>query len=422
MRLISRLIGGLITIGIMAMLSVASGSAAEGPKCGLNSGKPATGEPIALGAIVGKTGPADFSFSARAADAYFKCVNANGGINGRPINYLIEDDGWNPEQAAQVASKLVKDQKVLAMIGNSSFVDCAANEKLYETENVMVIAGVGVPRDCFHSKNIATTNAGPRLSNLGAAQYLAKTFNLKNIVCVTLNIPGVGDFSCDGIVAWGSTHGVAVHKLLLDPASLDPTSTLLQAMALKPDMIEVSFPKEQAVAIFNAAEQQDLGSKVKWGGPTSIYNAEFPKAVGPYWDGKIYVQLELEPLDKKSADVLNWHATLDKYGLPTDQRDTFSQAGYLAARIITATLLKMDPKKITRETVSEAIAKIKDFKSDVMCGPWYFGPGDEHNPNHRGSVAVVEKGGFVTKASCFENDDPDLANILKNEKAMHLVD
>ena len=170
MRLISRLIGGLITIGIMAMLSVASGSAAEGPKCGLNSGKPATGEPIALGAIVGKTGPADFSFSARAADAYFKCVNANGGINGRPINYLIEDDGWNPEQAAQVASKLVKDQKVLAMIGNSSFVDCAANEKLYETENVMVIAGVGVPRDCFHSKNIATTNAGPRLSNLGRSE------------------------------------------------------------------------------------------------------------------------------------------------------------------------------------------------------------------------------------------------------------
>ena len=91
-------------------------------------------------------------------------------------------------------------------------------------------------------------------------------------------------------------------------------------------------------------------------------------------------------------------------------------------KTFTATLLKMDPKKITRETVSEAIAKIKDFKSDVMCGPWYFGPGDEHNPNHRGSVAVVEKGGFVTKASCFENDDPDLANILKNEKAMHLVD
>ena len=24
-----------------------------------------------------------------------------------------------------------------------------------------------------------------------------------------------------------------------------------------------------------------------------------------------------------------------------------------------------------------------------MCGPWYFGEGDEHNANHAGSVAVI---------------------------------
>ena len=76
-------------------------AAASAPKCGLNNGKAATGQPIEIGAIVGKTGPADFSGSAQAAAAYFACVNANGGINGRPIHYSIEDDQWNPETAAQ---------------------------------------------------------------------------------------------------------------------------------------------------------------------------------------------------------------------------------------------------------------------------------------------------------------------------------
>jgi branched-chain amino acid transport system substrate-binding protein len=94
---------------VIAMTFVASGAMAQ-DKCGLGNGKKASGEPIQIGAIVGKTGPEDFSSSARAADAYFKCVNANGGINGRPIAYTIQDDTWNPEVASQAANKLVKEQ------------------------------------------------------------------------------------------------------------------------------------------------------------------------------------------------------------------------------------------------------------------------------------------------------------------------
>ena len=89
---------------VIAMTFVASGAMAQ-DKCGLGNGKKASGEPIQIGAIVGKTGPEDFSSSARAADAYFKCVNANGGINGRPIAYTVQDDTWNPEVASQAANK-----------------------------------------------------------------------------------------------------------------------------------------------------------------------------------------------------------------------------------------------------------------------------------------------------------------------------
>lgn len=417
---VGRLTVALAALGLWFLLGPGAAQAA-GPKCGMNNGKPATGAPIELGAIVGKTGPADFSASARAAEAYFKCVNDNGGINGRPIRYTIADDGWNPEQASQLAAKLARDTKVVGMVGNSSFVECAANAKFYETENLAVIAGVGVPRDCFHARNIATTNEGPRLSNIGAAIYMKKAFDSKRIACLAPNIPGTGDWSCQGVEQWGKAHGVAVKTILVDPAGLDATSVLLEAASFNPDLIDINFPKEGAVALFAAAEQQDMGPRYKWMGPTSLYNAEFPKAIGPYWDGRVFVQLELEPLDKKSPDVLNWHAVLDKYGSKSDQRDTFSQAGYLTARIATEALLKLDPTKIDRKTVTDAFRAVKGFRSDVMCGPWYYGPGDEHNPNHAGSVAVVEKGGFTVKASCFEIDDPDLAGILKREAELKLA-
>ncbi len=118
-----------VIVGAAMALATASGASAAEPKCGLSNGKAASGQPIEIGAIVGKTGPADFSGSAQAAAAYFACVNANGGINGRPVHYSVEDDQWNPETAAQVAAKLVNDTKVVGMVGNSSFVECAANAK-----------------------------------------------------------------------------------------------------------------------------------------------------------------------------------------------------------------------------------------------------------------------------------------------------
>jgi branched-chain amino acid transport system substrate-binding protein len=411
-------------VGATLTLATANAASAAEPKCGLNNGKAATGQPIEIGAVVGKTGPADFSGSAQAAAAYFACVNANGGINGRPIHYSVEDDQWNPETAAQVSAKLVNDTKVVGLVGNSSFVECGANAKFYETNNVLVIAGVGVPRDCFHSRNIAPTNGGPRMSNIGAAQYAHDDLKVKRLVCIGPNIPNVGDWSCEGVAAYGKTVGMEVKTILIDPGSMDGTSVILEAMAFKPDAIDFNTPKEVGMPLYAAAEQQDLGGKVYIIAPTSHYDASVPKAIGPYWTkgGRVFVQLELEPLDKKGGDIDNWHAILNKYGKPTDQRNTFSQAGYLAAVAATDALLKLDPAKIDRASVTEAFRNIKNVKTDVSCNPWYYGPGDEHNAIHAGSVAEIKDDGFVTRKSCIQAVDPDLAGILKMEKDQHLAD
>ena len=92
------------------------GAAQAAVKCGDGTGKVATGAPIKVGGIHGNAAPGDFSSATDAAAAYFACLNANGGVHGRPIKYMVENDQWNPELAAQAASKLVQDQGVIAMV------------------------------------------------------------------------------------------------------------------------------------------------------------------------------------------------------------------------------------------------------------------------------------------------------------------
>ena len=76
--------------------------AQDAAMCAVTTGVAASGDPIKIGAVVGQTGPADFSSPAKSEGPYFDCVNAHSGINRRPIEYLVRDDPWNPETAAQM--------------------------------------------------------------------------------------------------------------------------------------------------------------------------------------------------------------------------------------------------------------------------------------------------------------------------------
>lgn len=397
----------LATSFLLPVPAIADGH--SGPAvCG--SGEAASGEPIQLGAIVGQTGPADFSSSAKAAAAVFACVNANGGINGRPIEYTVEDDAWNPENAANAAARLVSDIGVVGMAGSTSFVECGTNAKFYEDNGVGVIAGVGVPRECFYSANIAPMNMGPRLSTLGAAIDAYENDGARSFVCMAPNIPNVGGWFCEGLSAWGADKGVTVTNVLHDPATLDPTSLILQAMSSNPDAIIVAEPAPAAIPIFNAAEDQDLLDETLWLGPTSIYDAAFPDAVGPYWDGAIRAHIEFNALDSDGADNQAWLAIMDEYGQGSDPRDSFSQAGYLSAKAMVQVLRSVDGD-ITRDSVLAGLTSMDPMESDLLCGPWAFGPGARHNANQSGRVATVTGDGWEVSRDCFLSDDPELADL-----------
>jgi branched-chain amino acid transport system substrate-binding protein len=408
----------ILATTILAFSTIGTGAAlaADSPKCGLNNGTAATGEPIVIGAVVGQTGPDDFSSPAKSVKAYFDCVNANGGINGRPLKYLVRDDQWNPETAAQVAAQLVTDEKVVAMVGNSSFVECAANGAFYKKNGVISFSGAGVPRECFTADNIAAFNAGPRMSLIQTAQFAHTKLEAKSFVCLSLNIPGMGDWACKGVEDWAKANGMVSKTILVDPGSADATSTIIQAAAEKPDAILLGFAKGLAVAMLNAAEQQDLGGKIKFVAAGGGYNSELPAAAGAYWNDRFWVNLELNLLESTGEDNLNWQAVMNKYGAATDPRDTFSQAGYLAAKAATTGLLTLDPAKIDRASVAKAMSEVKGIKSDILCKDWYFGEGmSQHNAVHDTRMAILTGGAFKTITDCAPTEDAELAALLKHE-------
>src|SRR6267154_231078 len=69
----------------------------------------ATDTEIKIGNIMPYSGPASaYGVIGSTQAAYFKKINAEGGINGRKINYVSYDDAYSPPKTVEQARKLVE--------------------------------------------------------------------------------------------------------------------------------------------------------------------------------------------------------------------------------------------------------------------------------------------------------------------------
>src|SRR5487761_896544 len=75
-----------------------------------------TATEIKIGGTFPLTGSASFYYSvAKGATAYFAYINQEkGGVNGRKINYVVLDDGYDPSKTPDKARQLVQDEQVFA--------------------------------------------------------------------------------------------------------------------------------------------------------------------------------------------------------------------------------------------------------------------------------------------------------------------
>jgi len=110
------------SIGRTALVASAAAGLVAIAGCGGGGGSSAsapgvTKTSVTIGSHQPLTGPAAPGYSeiAPASKAFFAYLNSQGGINGRKINYIYKDDGYNPTNTVNVVRQLVLQNKVFAI-------------------------------------------------------------------------------------------------------------------------------------------------------------------------------------------------------------------------------------------------------------------------------------------------------------------
>jgi branched-chain amino acid transport system substrate-binding protein len=114
-------------LALLAVVAALAGSSAPG----------VTPTTITIGGTAPITGPAAlFGSVARGSDAYFKYVNAHGGVHGRKIKYVYLDDSYDPAKTVQLTRQLVEQDHVFAVF------DTIGTDNTIATMDYLNAAGV----------------------------------------------------------------------------------------------------------------------------------------------------------------------------------------------------------------------------------------------------------------------------------------
>ena len=283
----------------------------------------------------------DFTDITDAAKAYFDCANDNGGINGRPVDYIVEEHGTDPQQVGSLATKLIESDKVTSFVGNTSILDCPVNHELYEKNNYYAIVA-GVPNECFSTPNIAALNMGPLYSSLGAVRYVIDKAGAKGtLVIVSPKQPG-NEAVNQGALSYAKQQGLKTVSRLENVPISDPASLAQAIVSQAGDGggVVLDFTPPEGVKIMQAVAQQGLIDKVKWGSSTPLNDTSVPDAVGPDWEGKMFINAELALLDSNGPDMQLYRAVNKKYS-PDNPVGSFGQMGFVAAKMFVDTMLKV---------------------------------------------------------------------------------
>jgi branched-chain amino acid transport system substrate-binding protein len=185
LRIHSKVTGRLLLSSAVAAIVVAlsaCGSTASSSTSSASSATPAasssvadpSGKAIVVGMICSCTGPEASAVGNNmdVIQAWAKSVNASGGINGYPVKVIALDDQQNAATTLQDAKELVEQDHVVAIVGDSSFVD-ASFAPYVESAGVPVIGGSNYEAS-FLSNPDFFPSGGDQISGLVGQFALAK--------------------------------------------------------------------------------------------------------------------------------------------------------------------------------------------------------------------------------------------------------
>jgi branched-chain amino acid transport system substrate-binding protein len=379
-----------------ASASSTASAASSTSSCGTKPGVAATGTPIPLGGIVTDQTGTSFTDIANMAQAYFSCVNANGGINGHPIKYYIEKEQTNPSQITSEAKQLVQTDHVVGIIGNTSIIECSVDHTYWESLGFYIIDS-GIAPECYSTSNSAAVNMGPRYSSDGAVQY-ALTQHPSKIVFDQANVPGTA-YIAAGPNAIAKAANVPITDMTATPPVSDANSVAISLVnaAGKDGAVVLNFTPPDALTILQAAQKLNIEGNVKLWACSTPCNTDFlAKSLGSKWNGKIFVNAELTPPDKTDTPTMNlYKAILAQYGSAvTGGIGSFSQMGFTEAEIMVKALEGVTGS-YTVASVNAAIKALKNVNTGMLCQQWTYGSYSMHIPNNEDYTVTADNGQMV---------------------------
>jgi branched-chain amino acid transport system substrate-binding protein len=100
---------------------------------------------VKIGAVLSVTGPASFlgDPEKKTLEMYVAEINEKGGVNGQKLQLVIYDDGGDANNARTFATRLVEEDKVIAMIGGTTTGSTLAMIPVFEDAQLPFISLAG---------------------------------------------------------------------------------------------------------------------------------------------------------------------------------------------------------------------------------------------------------------------------------------
>jgi branched-chain amino acid transport system substrate-binding protein len=328
---------------------------------------------IKIGNIMPYSGPASaYGVIGKTEAAYFNKINAEGGINGRKINFISYDDGYSPPKAVEQARKLVESDEVLFIFNSlgtptNSAIQKYMNEK--KVPQLFVATGATKWND---PKNFPWTMGWqPNYQSEGRiyAKYLLKEKPNAKIGVLYQN----DDYGKDYLKGLKDGLGDKAASMIVGEEAYETSNPTVdsQIVALKSKGADVFFsiatPKFAAQSIKKVAElgwkplfllnnvSTSIGSVMK---PAGFENAQDIVSAA-------YLKEPTDPQWKGDRGMKNFNAFLDKYFPDANRTDIFIVTGYSVAQTLVA-VLKQCGDDLTRENIMKQAANIKDLEIDAL--------------------------------------------------------
>jgi branched-chain amino acid transport system substrate-binding protein len=333
----------------------------------------ATDAEIKIGNINPYSGPASaYGLIGKTIDAYFKKVNAEGGINGRKINFISYDDGYSPPKAVEQVRKLVESDEVLLVFQSLGTPSNSAIQKYMNTKKVPQLFVATGATKWGDPKNFPWTMGWqPNYQSEARvyAKYLLEKYPNAKVGILYQN----DDYGKDYVKGLKDGLGEKAKTMIVAEQPYETTDPTIdsQVINLKASGADVFFnvttPKFAAQAIRKVAElgwkplhllnnvSNSVGSVLK---PAGMENAKDVVSTAYYKD-------PTDPTWKDDAGFKHWGEFMAKYFPEGDKSSSFTVYGYSVAQTLVQ-VLKQCGDNLTRENVMKQAANLKDFEPEML--------------------------------------------------------